>query len=232
MNNENNSNYYAIIPAFVRYNKDLKSTEKLLYGEITALSNKNGYCYANNRYFAELYGVTNETISRWLSHLQKLKFVKMQVIRDSKQAVISRHIYIFDVPYCQKNQYPYCQTDQYPIDKNVKENNTSINIDDDIFNLIINNSIEIPKEFYSIIQKLEFNYTQDSLKFMQPNKIQMLKVIVYTLYELYNSNFDFLLSRVSRESLLNLYMLSEEHNPENFLNYYKRAIINEYSDTS
>ena len=39
MNEDNKINYYAIIPATVRYNQKLKAAEKLLYGEITALSN-------------------------------------------------------------------------------------------------------------------------------------------------------------------------------------------------
>ena len=40
MNEQNQINYYAIIPATVRYSKELKATEKLIYGEITALANK------------------------------------------------------------------------------------------------------------------------------------------------------------------------------------------------
>ena len=57
-----NPNYYAIIPAGVRYSA-IKPNAKLLYGEITALANKKGYCFATNKYFAELYSVNKNTIS-------------------------------------------------------------------------------------------------------------------------------------------------------------------------
>ena len=61
-------NYYAIIPAFVRYS-DIIASAKLLYGEITALSNKKGYCYSTNGYFASLYHVDNSQIKRWIKSL-------------------------------------------------------------------------------------------------------------------------------------------------------------------
>ena len=48
---ENKKNYYAVIPAEVRYAKNLKANEKLMYGELTALANEKGYCYASNEYF-------------------------------------------------------------------------------------------------------------------------------------------------------------------------------------
>ena len=40
--------YYAVIPASVRYDERLKANEKLLYGELTALSQKDGFAFASN----------------------------------------------------------------------------------------------------------------------------------------------------------------------------------------
>lgn len=66
---ENKKSYYAIIPANVRYDKTLCANAKLLYGEITALCNQEGYCWAGNEYFAELYDVHDKTISKWVKQL-------------------------------------------------------------------------------------------------------------------------------------------------------------------
>lgn len=218
--NEEKSNYYAIIPATIRYSRDLKPNEKLLYGEITALANRYGYCYAQNRYFAELYNVSIETVSRWLSHLQKLGFIKIEIRRNENKEIIARYIYIVDTPYCQNSQYP--------IDEKVKENIININIDD-LFLFIINNSEKISNEFYSIINHLEFNYTTDILSIMKEDKIQMIKEIIYTLYSLYNTDFKYILPKINRDELINIYIISKEHNPSDFLNYYKMAIINKYA---
>ena len=218
--NEEKSNYYAIIPATIRYSRDLKPNEKLLYGEITALANRYGYCYAQNRYFAELYNVSIETVSRWLSHLQKLGFIKIEIRRNENKEIIARYIYIVDTPYCQNSQYP--------IDEKVKENIININIDD-LFLFIINNSEKISNEFYSIIKHLEFNYTTDILSIMKEDKIQMIKEIIYTLYSLYNTDFKYILPKINRDELINIYIISKEHNPSDFLNYYKMAIINKYA---
>ncbi len=69
-------NYYAIIPANVRYDKRLTLLSRLLYGEITALCNEKGYCWASNSYFAELYEVNNKTISRAVQQLEECGHIK------------------------------------------------------------------------------------------------------------------------------------------------------------
>ena len=40
--------FYTMLPAAVRYDKNLKPNEKLLFAEISALTNVTGYCYASN----------------------------------------------------------------------------------------------------------------------------------------------------------------------------------------
>ncbi len=227
MNEENRINYYAIIPAPVRYDKRLKSSEKLLYGEITALANKCGYCYAQNKYFAELYNVTIGTVSKWLSHMQKLGYIIIEIIRNNKKEIISRHIYIADTPYGQKRPYPYSSKTQYPIVKNDIDNNININ-KDDLFNLIMNNSCDLSEEFYNILENLELIYTQKILLFMKQDNIEKLKQIIFSLYEIYNSNLKYLLHKIDRESLIKLYNICEMNNPSDLQNYFRKAVINNY----
>ena len=96
VNEENKPAYYAVIPSSVRYCEELKFAERLLYGEITALTGKEGYCFATNKYFSDLYGVIPGTISRWISHLERLGFIKVDIIKNEKQQIIERRIYIND----------------------------------------------------------------------------------------------------------------------------------------
>lgn len=74
--------YYAVIPATVRYDRKLKANAKLLYGEITALCNEKGYCWASNSYFAKLYEVSNQAISSWIKSLQKNGYVNIEYERE------------------------------------------------------------------------------------------------------------------------------------------------------
>lgn len=68
-------NYYAVIPANVRYDNSLRANEKLLYGEITALTSKTGTCWANNEYFSSLYDVKPNAIATWIRHLKEKEYI-------------------------------------------------------------------------------------------------------------------------------------------------------------
>lgn len=112
-----NKSYYAVIPADVRYS-NIPANAKLLYGEITALCNEKGYCWATNGYFAKLYKVKNETISRWASALQKQGFIR---IEPNKSKGFERRIFLST--YSQKSQGLLTKR-SIAIDKKVKHNNT------------------------------------------------------------------------------------------------------------
>ena len=92
-------NYFAIMPAKVRYDENLKPMEKLIYSEITVLTNFKGYCYATNSYFAKLYGVHKNSICAWISNLVKYGYLKVEYVLkeiegEKKQ---ERRIYIIDI---------------------------------------------------------------------------------------------------------------------------------------
>ena len=115
-------NYYAIIPADVRYDTELSANEKLLYGEISALCNKLGYCYAQNTYFAELYSVDKRSIQRWIENLVNRGYIIVDVERDDKNAVVKRTIHLVT-----KLSPPHDKNVTTPGDKNVTHNNINNN---------------------------------------------------------------------------------------------------------
>lgn len=142
MNNINNNNnyeqpsYYSVIPANVRYDKNLKANEKLLYSEITCLANKNGYCYATNEYFAKLYNVGKNVVSGWISNLAKRGYVITQIIykqgtKEIEKRLISIHSTVA-TPITEKgntcyenNIYHITEKSNTPITENRIDNITS-----------------------------------------------------------------------------------------------------------
>lgn len=112
-------NYYAILTSEVRYNENLTPNAKLLYAEITALINMNGECFASNKYFADLYGKSKTTISKWVSELVKEGFVEVKLTyKEGTKEINKRYISIL------KGGIEKLNT---PILKKLKDNNTIVN---------------------------------------------------------------------------------------------------------
>jgi hypothetical protein len=108
--------YFAVITANVRYSKDIPDGAKLLFGEITALCSKEGYCWATNKYFAELYDKDNGTIRRWVYALRDAGFI---TIDPGKEEGNKRRIFITDAHSPMRNNAPS------PLRNNAHHNNTS-----------------------------------------------------------------------------------------------------------
>lgn len=80
MKEEITKSYYAVIPADVRYHPSFKGGDpRLLYGEISALCNDQGFCWASNEYFANLYNVKKRAVQRWIKELQDAGFIHCEV---------------------------------------------------------------------------------------------------------------------------------------------------------
>lgn len=103
---------------------------------------------------------------------------------------------------------------------------------DYIFNLIINKSPEISESLYKTVDKLEFNYTKDMLKTFEDDKITMLKDILFVLYEFDKEKQNNIIEKLKRDDLISLYNLCKSYNTNNFISYYKKTIINNYTNSN
>lgn len=87
--------YYTVIPATVRYDKNLKWLSIILYGEISALCNEKGYCWATNKYFSDLFGVSVQTISSCITELKENNHISVIVTyKEGSKEIDKRYIKI------------------------------------------------------------------------------------------------------------------------------------------
>lgn len=166
---ESKKSYFAIIPANVRYDKRLKLLSRLLYAEITALTNEKGYCWATNKYFAELYEVSIQTISSCINQLKEFGYINVEMIyKEGTKEILNRYIKIFE--------YPIKENLNRGIKENFKDNNTYINN-------TINNTYNIDSNNKN---KKFIKPTLEEIK--QFIKDKNLKVNEETFYYYYESN--------------------------------------------
>ena len=241
MNEENKIGYYAVIPSTVLFNKELKPNEKLLYAVITVLSNKEGYCYASNNYLADLFNSKPHTISNWISHLNKLEFVYVELIKNDKNEIIQRRIYINDMPYVTKMTYPYSIKMTEGMSQKRQDNNIKIKIDR-FFIYLIKNEKQNPEKmtkdeeigFKELLKKFEFDYTEELINIFAGENIEKLKIIIYALKDIYISTRRRLVTKLTREELIFIYdkckvKESEYSNTQNEINnfyeYYYTSLI-------
>jgi hypothetical protein len=102
-----NCSYYMVIPASVWNDRELTQTQIILYGHISTLANKMGYCFATNETLGKLLNVNKTSASFCVSALEKQGHIRTKVIyktsKNGKNIVDQRKIYITNL-HITKNQ--------------------------------------------------------------------------------------------------------------------------------
>ena len=251
-------NFYGIMPADVRYDKNLKPMEKILYTELTALANKEGYCFATNSYFAELYEVNKKTVSGWVSNLEKQGYVKIVLIyKKGTKEIIERRIYINqkvtpinenvdtyekkDVGVSTKSSIGYPQKSGDPIHEKVEDNNTRLILQDDV----VNNNINITQKENDVTETKEQQHQVFVLNLAKKemSKLCNNQFAVETALMAYRNKIQSLYKFLGKEKFLETfekihessYLKEQSKNTGQFFNWLfsskKENFLNVFNDT-
>ena len=88
-------NYYIILPAQVLHDNKLTPLARLIYGELSALANINGYAWISNQKLADKYEVSLRTINNSLSALKDYGYIRTELFyKENSKEVERREIYI------------------------------------------------------------------------------------------------------------------------------------------
>lgn len=85
--------FWSVIPDTVLSSTELKANAKLLYAKVTSLQTAKGYCYASNKYLANGLGLASDTVTRLLRELADAGYLRLEIVRDEKNAITERRIY-------------------------------------------------------------------------------------------------------------------------------------------
>jgi len=122
--------YWAVLPAAIRYDTEIPAAAKLLFAEISSLTESRGYCYASNEYFLKLFGMAERTLQRHLKALESAGYIR---ILDGSGGKSRRKIYagINPLSYPVKNDGVTPPKMTGPPVKNVTQNKKEIRKEND-----------------------------------------------------------------------------------------------------
>lgn len=121
--------YWAVIPAAVRYDDRIPASAKVLYAELSALAERDGYCWAGNDYFAGVFQLTEKSVRRQLAALAEAGYIRIEELRGNHNVVEDRKIFVGLNPLADAPP---------PLDKKVQP------LDKKVQRLLINKNNNIP----------------------------------------------------------------------------------------
>ncbi len=112
---------YMKIPMYIAHDDTINPAARLMYGDIYLLTHKEGFCWANNRYFAEMYNLSKATVTRCISELQKRGYIEIEIDKakgNKRYIKITKTRVIPDTTPSSKDADTSMQTCNEPINKN------------------------------------------------------------------------------------------------------------------
>ena len=85
--------FWVVIPDSVLSDDNIPANAKLLYGRISALTTRAGYCWASNAQLAEASKMSPDSVSRLVSVLQKAGHIRLELENDQGNGSTIRRIY-------------------------------------------------------------------------------------------------------------------------------------------
>ncbi|HAP5857078.1 TPA: helix-turn-helix domain-containing protein [Enterococcus faecalis] len=223
--------YYAIIPAIVRYDNHLNGNAKLLYGELTALANEKGYCWATNQYFANLYKVSKRTIISWLKQLEERNYIKMQIFyKPNSKMVDRRHIYILPYP-TDTEFYTPSEENFITYGKNHQEGDEENFTTPSEENFIENNTKNNTKNIYSVEQSSTMSELFEKVWKTYPKKTNKKKAKEQFLKKI-KSDEDFERFKTGYKDYLKYIKLNDWYHPQELFRWIRDERFNDEYDLS
>lgn len=136
------SSYWAVLPAPIRYNPKLSSTAKVLYAEVSSLTKSYGYCWADNDYFCRLYGLSERTVIRLFRQLEETGCIRIEGGGTTK-----RHIFcgVNPLAHAGAGEIPERRRTRKTGDKNVSADDRNVSAGDKNVTAIYNKKEEQEK---------------------------------------------------------------------------------------
>jgi len=148
------SDGWGIIPNKILHDENISPGAKIVYCAISSLCAERGYCWATNTYIAGLFGISNATVSGYLTQLEKYLIFEN---RTSFKRRIRVHTLNKNARKVKENlKQPSRKLEGTPpenlkhnstIDNSIKVNNNTVNIKKNIV------TDEYDKELYDILVK-------------------------------------------------------------------------------
>jgi transcriptional regulator of NAD metabolism len=118
--------YYMVIPPQV-WDSEISAKAMILYGHISVLANKHGYCYAFNQYFETVMKSSASTIQRCFLELEESGLITRKLIYKPGTKEVEKRKIFLNIGIVKDDNRPIVKNDYTPIVKDDTDNSTSSN---------------------------------------------------------------------------------------------------------